>query len=230
MKFNTQTILGFFDSSQKSYIIPVYQRAYSWDRDQWKALLDDLKEQTQGGNDYFFGNILLETIIEDKEYEIIDGQQRLTTLTILIRSILDVLKDKIKDGEILDFTLEEKNTLYFKSGGNKKLRPVDYDRACYDALIIDGNNSFEVSTASQRKIKEAKFFFTKELQKETTETILKLLAKIESTQLNTITLAHKKDAALMFELQNNRGKDLTNMEKPRFTGSPDPASFDRKEK
>ena len=83
MKFNTQTILGFFDSSQKSYIIPVYQRAYSWDRDQWKALLDDLKEQTQGGNDYFFGNVLLETIIEDKEYEIIDGQQRLTTLTIL---------------------------------------------------------------------------------------------------------------------------------------------------
>lgn len=213
MKFYTQTILGFFDSSQKSYIIPVYQRAYSWDKDQWKALLDDLKEQTQGGNDYFFGNILLETIIEDKEYEIIDGQQRLTTLTILIRSILDVLKDKIKEGEKLDFTIEEKHTLYFKSGGNKKLRPVDYDRACYDALIIDGNNSFEVSTASQRKIKEAKVFFTKEFQKETTETILKLLAKIESTQLNTIALAHKKDAALMFELQNNRGKDLTNMEK-----------------
>ena len=230
MKFNTQTILGFFDSSQKSYIIPVYQRAYSWDKDQWKALLDDLKEQTQGGNDYFFGNILLETIIEDKEYEIIDGQQRLTTLTILIRSILDVLKDKIKDGEILDFTIEEKYALYFKSGGNKKLRPVEYDCACYDALIIDGTNSFEVSTASQRKIKEAKVFFTKELQKETTETILKLLVKIESTQLNTVTLFHKKDAALMFELQNNRGKDLTNMEKPRFTGSPDPSSFDRKEK
>lgn len=213
MKFYTQTILGFFDSSQKTYIIPVYQRAYSWDRDQWKALLDDLKEQTQGGNDYFFGNILLETIIEDKEYEIIDGQQRLTTLTILIRSILDVLKDRIKGGEILDFTIEEKNTLYFKSGGNKKLRPVDYDRACYDALIIDGNNSFEVSTASQRKIKEAKNFFVKEFQKETTESILKLLKKIESTQLNTIALVHKKDAALMFELQNNRGKDLTNMEK-----------------
>ncbi|MEY3499627.1 MAG: hypothetical protein RL308_1296, partial [Bacteroidota bacterium] len=120
--------------------------------------------------------------------------------------------------------------LYFKSGGNKKLRPVENDRACYDALIIDGNNSFEVSTASQKKIKEAKVFFTKELQKETIETILKLLAKIESTQLNTIAFAHKKDAALMFELQNNRGKDLTNMEKPRCAGSTDPSSFDRKEK
>lgn len=213
MKFYTQTILGFFDSSQKSYIIPVYQRAYSWDREQWKALLDDLKEQTQGGNDYFFGNILLETIKEDREYEIIDGQQRLTTLTILIRAILNILRERVKEGVEIDFTIEDKISLYFKSNGNKKLRPVDYDRACYDTLIIDGSDSFEVSTISQRKIKDAKIFFMKEFQKEKTETILKLLAKIESTQLNTIALAHKKDAALMFELQNNRGKDLTNMEK-----------------
>lgn len=213
MKFNTQTILGFFDSTQKSYVIPVYQRAYSWDKEHWKALFEDLMEQTQGDNDYFFGNILLETIIEDKEYEIIDGQQRLTTLTILIRSILDVLKERMNKGEKFDFTIEEKNSLYFKSGGNKKLRTVDYDRACYDTLIIEGNNSFEVSSVSQRKIKEAKVFFFKEFQKLSTELILKILNKVESTQLNTLALAHKKDAALMFELQNNRGKDLTNMEK-----------------
>src|SRR5665647_162847 len=101
MNFNKRTVLGLFDSSQKSFVIPVYQRAYSWDKDQWKALLDDLKEQIQGSNTYFFGNILLETITEDIEYEIIDGQQRLTTLTIFIRAILTVLKERQKEGDKL---------------------------------------------------------------------------------------------------------------------------------
>ena len=51
------TISDIFSPRKNLFAVPNYQRAYSWDREQWKALLDDLKEQTQGGNDYFFGNI-----------------------------------------------------------------------------------------------------------------------------------------------------------------------------
>ena len=213
MNFAKKTVLGLFDSSQKSFVIPVYQRAYSWEREQWKALLDDLKEQIQGHNTYFFGNILLETIKEDVEYEIIDGQQRLTTLTIFIRALLTVLAERKKEGEKIGFKISDKERLFFKDGGNKKLRPVSYDTACFDALIIDGKASFETASSSQKKIKDARTFFVKELQKEKTETLLSLLQKIEATQLTTIELQGKKDAALMFELQNNRGKDLTNMER-----------------
>ncbi len=140
MEFTRKTILGLFDSSQKQYVIPVYQRAYSWDREQWKALFDDLKEQIQGSNNYFFGNLLLETISKDKDYEIIDGQQRMTTLTIFIRSLLNVLAERIKAGENITINMESKIRLFLKDGGNKKIRPVDYDRACFDALIIDGTS------------------------------------------------------------------------------------------
>lgn len=213
MNFNKRTVKGLFDTSQKSFVIPVYQRAYSWDKDQWKALLDDLKEQIQGSNTYFFGNILLETITEDVEYEIIDGQQRLTTLTIFLRSMLMVLKERQKAGDKLEFKISEKERLYFKDGGNKKLRPVSYDTACFDALIIDGQPSFETASTSQKKIRDARIYFLKELQKEDTATLLSILKKVEATQLTTIELQGKKDAALMFELQNNRGKDLTNMER-----------------
>ncbi len=213
MNFNKRTVKGLFDTSQKSFVIPVYQRAYSWDRDQWKALLDDLKEQINGTNNYFFGNILLETINEDVEYEIIDGQQRLTTLTIFLRSILMVLRERQKAGDKLDFKISEKERLYFKDGGNKKLRPVSYDMACFDALIIDGKPTFEAASVSQRKIRDARNYFVKELLKEDTATLISILKKVESTQLTTIELEGKKDAALMFELQNNRGKDLTNMER-----------------
>jgi len=213
MNFNKRTVLGLFDSSQKSFVIPVYQRAYSWDKEQWKALLEDLKEQIQGSNTYFFGNILLETIQEDVEYEIIDGQQRLITLTIFIRSLLTVLVDRKREGAKFDFKISDKERLFFKDSGNKKLRPVSYDAACYDALIIDGKENFETASTSQKKIKEARTYFIKDFQKENTDTLLSLLKKIETTQLTTIELQGKKDAALMFELQNNRGKDLTNMER-----------------
>ncbi|MCU4177726.1 DUF262 domain-containing protein [Carboxylicivirga sp. N1Y90] len=213
MDFYRKTTLGLFDSSQKSFTIPVYQRAYSWEKPQWKTFLNDLIEQIEGGNNYFYGNLLLETIKKDVKYEIIDGQQRITTLTIFIRSILNVLATRKTESELKDFDFLTKETIFLKNGGNIKLRPVEYDRACYDALIVDNKDKYEVSTQSQERIKEAKGYFITELSKLPTEKILNILEKIEGTDLTVIELAGKKDSALMFELENNRGKDLTNMEK-----------------
>jgi len=213
MQFTPTTILGFFDSSQRSYEIPVYQRAYSWTKPNWTTFLEDLVEQLEGDNSYFYGNILLETIRKNRQYEIIDGQQRITTLTIFIRSLLNILESR-KNEEILnDFDFKEKIKIYIKNNGNIKLRPVEYDRACYDALIVDNNSKFQTNTPSQKKILDAKSFFENELNKLSTDKILELLEKIEDTELTLIELDNKKDSALMFELENNRGKDLTNMER-----------------
>src|SRR5690554_6729723 len=213
MDFYRKTTLGLFDSSQKSFIIPVYQRAYSWEKEQWETFLTDLTEQIEGENNYFFGNILLETLKKDAKYEIIDGQQRITTLTIFIRAILNVLANRKNDILLKEFDFQTKESIYLKNGGNIKLRPVEYDRACYDALIIDNQKKFETNTPSQVRIKEAKTFFVTELEKLKTDILLRVLTKIETTDLTIIELEGKKDSALMFELENNRGKDLTNMEK-----------------
>ncbi len=213
MQFSQKTILEFYDSSQKTFVIPVYQRAFSWDKREWSTFLNDIREQIHGDNDYFFGNILLETITPGRNYEIIDGQQRLTTLIIFIRAIIIVLADRMNNGEKIGIKIKEKEKIYFKNNGNIKLRPVDYDRACFDTLIISGKENFEVNTPSQNRIRDAKRFFIGELKAEETSTIVNILEKIESTQLTCIELSGKKDSALMFELQNNRGKDLTNMEK-----------------
>ena len=213
MEFKQTTILGFFDSSQKNYEIPVYQRAYAWDKKNWEMFLEDIVEQLNGDNNYFYGNILLETIKKDRNYEVIDGQQRLTTLTIFMRALINVLNQRTNDSLLNDFDIEEKVKIYIKNGGNIKLRPVEYDRACFDAIIVDNKDKFEFNTPSQKKIFEAKEFFTKKLTEMSTKKVLDIFEKIESTELTTIELTSKKDAALMFELQNNRGKDLTNMEK-----------------
>lgn len=212
MQFKQTTILGFFDSSQKHFVIPVYQRAYSWGKEQWSVFLNDLIEQTLGDNNYFYGNILLETIKKDIQYEIIDGQQRLTTLVIFFRALIDVLYDMEKQ-ERFDIDIKSKESIYLKNSGNIKLRTVEYDRACFDSLIIDGKKDFTPITPSQHKIKDAKEYFYTEIRKLSITEILKLIEKIESTEVTSIELNGKKDSALMFELQNNRGKDLTNMEK-----------------
>ena len=65
MQFRPTTVLGLFDSSQKHFVIPVYQRAYSWDLENWNTFLNDLKEQINGDNNYFYGNLLLETLKKD---------------------------------------------------------------------------------------------------------------------------------------------------------------------
>ena len=213
MQFIPNTVLGLFDSSQKSYEIPVYQRAYSWEKQNWKTFLDDLLEQVQGHNNYFFGNLLLEVISKNKKYEVIDGQQRITTLTIFMRSMLNVLKNRINDPVLSNFDYVGKESIYFKNSGNIKLRPVEYDRACFDALIIDNKNNFSVGTPSQKRIKSAKEYFEKELDKIDSLKLLEILDKTENTGLTIIELEGKKDSALMFELENNRGKELTNMEK-----------------
>ena len=213
MDFHSKTILGLFDSSQKSFIIPVYQRAYSWERDQWNAFLNDLLEQIEGNNNYFYGNILLETLKKDIRYEIIDGQQRITTLTIFIRSILNVLSKRKTEAILEEFDFRAKENIFLKNGGNIKLRPVEYDKACYDAIIIDNKNDFQISSPSQKRIRDAKNYFISELEKLSVEKVLKVLEKIESTDLTVIELGGKKDSALMFELENNRGKVLTDMEK-----------------
>jgi len=213
MQFIPNTVLGLFDSSQKSYEIPVYQRAYSWEKQNWKTFLDDLLEQVEGHNNYFFGNLLLEVISKNKKYEVIDGQQRITTLTIFMRSMLNVLKNRIDDPVLSDFDFGAKESIYFKNSGNIKLRPVEYDRACFDALIIDNKNNFSVGTPSQKRMKSAKEYFEKELDKIDSSKLLEILDKTENTDLTIIELEGKKDSALMFELENNRGKELTNMEK-----------------
>lgn len=209
MDFYRKSAFGLFDSSQKSFEIPVYQRAYSWEEEQWDAFLNDLLEQTEGDNNYFFGNILLETIRKDFLYEIIDGQQRITTLSIFVRALLNVLKER----KLENFDFQIKENVFLKNGGNIKLRPVEYDRLCYDSIIIDNLNKFETSSPSQNRIISAKKYFIKELSKIPTDKILNVLAKLESTNITVIELEGKKDSALMFELENNRGKDLTNMER-----------------
>lgn len=92
---NKQHIKEFFEG-EKQYTIPVYQRAYSWEESQWATFLEDLNEATKGGNHYFFGNVLLEKLENSPTNDIIDGQQRISTIIIFVRALVNVLETRKK--------------------------------------------------------------------------------------------------------------------------------------
>lgn len=221
MKFVEGTVSGFFGRSRISYSIPAYQRAYSWEDLQTKTFLEDLlnHKNSHETNPYCYGNILLETIAEEKKYEIIDGQQRITTLSIFLRALLNIIAEREKegvnfinsDGETISVEVEE--DIYFKDHGVIKLRPTAYDQACFDTIIIDNQQDFNCITPSQKRMLNAKKYFSDELKKLSNEDLISIFETVQNSIINRIELTGKKESALMFELQNNRGKDLTNLEK-----------------
>ncbi len=101
MKADATTLLEFFEQNQTNqFVIPIYQRVYSWEKEQCKQLWDDIIKT--GGNDqmngHFIGSIVF---VQDGIYTtnynellIIDGQQRLTTITLLFIALRDHLNDE----------------------------------------------------------------------------------------------------------------------------------------
>lgn len=208
MKPTESTLKEFFEGD-KQFFIPVYQRAYSWEESQWKTFLEDLEEATKGENHYFFGNVLLEKDGNNR-LDIIDGQQRLTTIIIFVRCLVNVLDSKGYDKEQLDYIKQD----YLENRKKPKLNALEYDGDYfYDVIIANSDNKHKSQTPSQERILKAKEFFTKELKNKEIAQLEEIFRAMQKAQIIKLEFSNKKDSVLMFELQNNRGKDLTNMEK-----------------
>lgn len=82
--------------SNVCYVIPKYQREYSWGKSQWEALLKDIQEE-QAGRGHFLGTIICintTTNVLEPRLELVDGQQRMTTISILLSTICELLGDR----------------------------------------------------------------------------------------------------------------------------------------
>lgn len=211
MKYIPQTIGGLF-SSKIQFYIPVYQRAYAWDKANWKTFLEDIQESSRHENNYSYGSILLKTIEQESKYDIIDGQQRITTLILFMRAMINVLNKRNDANEMSDF-IEELVEDYIVKKGKLRLEVVEYDRDCFRAVVSEGRDTYTPNSPSQSQIIAAINYFESELESLDTDALKHICQTINRTDITRIELDGEKEAALMFELQNNRGKDLTNLEK-----------------
>ena len=182
----------------KPFRIPLYQRPYEWDRDNVEALIKDINESK---GKYFIGNIIVE---ERNSYlDLIDGQQRLTTIYLLCKIIgKNYFKLSYEIREELQNFLEEKIVLHNENMEDfqrklNRLKSSIKDENRSDIYRIVDNLENIINTV--RTLKGETSSIKKELEK--------LLEKIE---LSITFLPKTVDPVKYFETMNSRGKQLEN--------------------
>lgn len=202
------TIHSLFDGT-KVFRIPQYQRAYAWEEKQLQEFCDDFETQFVG-KDYFFGTILVREEESQDEFEIIeivDGQQRITTLMIYMKLILDRLTSLGDEVDLLMAT-------YVRYGGRYKLHVLQDDHEFFAAYILQDNDGSEfIRTPSQRRLWEAKKYLRERVESYSLETLQQLVTKVRRTKLLTYSVEDNAEATLIFETTNDRGRPLSNLEK-----------------
>lgn len=210
--------IGEIFSDNYSFEIPPYQRPYAWEEEQARELLSDLfnaMDNTQvSGNIYFLGSIVLIKVPSVPQSKVIDGQQRLTTLTIL----LSVLRDLTTD---LETRIERRGYIFQKGSADKgtedrfrlALRPRDvaFFRKHVQNPDATGNLPDPTSLAgSERCIVENTLYFRRELGKLDEARRNKLVAFIVQRCFLVVVAVPTPDAARrIFTVLNARGLDLT---------------------
>ena len=122
----------------KTYVVPPYQRDYSWKRDQWEDLWNDIEIINSTGNVHYMGSIVLQNMGE-KKFHVIDGQQRFSTLTLIVLAIINQLKALI--AKEIDVEKNEKRILILK---RKFIGDEDPGSLTYSSKLKlnENNNSF----------------------------------------------------------------------------------------
>ncbi|MGL2472981.1 DUF262 domain-containing protein [Helicobacter pylori] len=161
MKATQSTINDFFALTGTIFSIPVYQRNYTWEEENCEKLLQDIVGISQNKKTHFMGSItyILHLIDDEKslrklqEFVIIDGQQRITTIMLLLKAI----ETKIPNEGIK----KEIDGLLNLTGQRLRLKPIKSDKEAFD--LVMQNRSHELQGISH--IRDNYRFFTKELDK-----------------------------------------------------------------
>ena len=204
-----QTLL---DGNQQ-YRVPLYQRRYQWKKENWEQLWEDLLEiyalPSPRKHNHFIGSVVTQQIStapeEVNRYTLIDGQQRMTTLFILLSVIRSRAEDKLAE-EIYDDCLVNKHR---EGDGHNKLMPTQKDRSAFVSVI----NGEEPPTDGTR-IPEAWIYFNKALDQgdnEGNKIDLRKLHRCIVSRLDmvSILLDERDNPYRIFESLNNTGLPLS---------------------
>lgn len=213
MDAKATTLLKFFEENQNNqFVIPIYQRLYSWKKEQCEQLWDDIIKI--GGNDkangHFIGSILY--VRDDNTHSspllIIDGQQRLTTITLLFIALRNHLSEEV---EILEKFSREKIESYLINSGNdgdKKFRLILSESDKDTLLSLIDKDKRKPSELSLKIVENFKLF--EKWISENTDKLETIFKGLEKLMIVWIALKKEKDdPQLIFESMNSKGIELT---------------------
>ena len=216
MKGDGIFLFSYLEGPNNRYVIPVYQRRYDWKIENCKQLYDDLIRLTKSKGTHFFGSIVSDVKGGGAitEFHIIDGQQRLTTVTLLLLAIAKLVEEgKAKSNEI-DLRDQIMERFVISKWANKdnriKLIPVKRDRqALYNLIFEDREDYIENSNLTIN----FKYFYDR--LKKDSAIIDEIYFAIQRLQVISITLDRDDDAQLIFESLNSTGLALSEGDKIR---------------
>ena len=206
------------------YAIPRYQREYTWGKNQWENLFDDVLENDPS---YFLGSIICinqsTDVLSVQKLELVDGQQRLTTLSLLFAAVYHALKshETDLDDEQRVELINLKRKLVLKKGDDQiRLIPQiqNNNNQDYRAVLADIGVISECDVpayAGNRKIFRAYRYFQDRIDEiangrsNRLGTMMEFLDKVSHACLVKIEVASHADAYTLFESLNNRGMPLT---------------------
>ncbi|PKH88915.1 DUF262 domain-containing protein [Colwellia sp. Bg11-28] len=220
----TDTFGGIIKGDNK-FKVPLYQRDYSWNKTHWNDLWLDIEANRHNDSKHYMGSVVLVSK-HKKQYDIIDGQQRLTTLTILVLAVVDTLKDLVKREIDVENNEKRIDLLITDFIGKKSLSSLNYENKI--ELNESNNPFFSTYLTNFRKpvnikseIKSNKLLFDcfnyyKDLIKEEIfkdDDVSSLISFVEyisdSLLFIQITATDDLSAYLIFETLNDRGLDLS---------------------
>ena len=210
---NTKTLAGLFQpDSDTSYNVPVYQRNYSWKEEQIETLFNDIDQEDKG---YYVGNLLIYTSNNDNN--IIDGQQRLTTLSLLLLGVYENLL-KFEESEEIDVSQKKK---IFQSLGDisrfllindeeVRMKLLDNDKKVWEDLTLILQDKKPGGWKRYTLFKRYAYVRDQLIGKiETLESLLNFLTKLKNVVLLEIAVPDLSDSYQVFASLNSKGLPLT---------------------
>ena len=146
MKADNINFREFITAGRRTFTIPVYQRNYEWKEPECAKLFSDIQTVMGENTSHFVGTIVYVTSDSNptwSEYTVIDGQQRITTVMLLLKAIHDLTDDEAVKDEIWDDYLTNKRAKEEKY--RLKLKPIESDYAAWSD-VIDGNEPSNTSS------------------------------------------------------------------------------------
>lgn len=221
---NTISFSGII-AGDNIYQVPLFQRDYSWKEDNWDDLWLDLSNAIEAKTRHYMGSIVL-IKKDNKIFEVIDGQQRLTTLSILALSCIRIINDLIENGIDIEDNKERKDILMRKFVGFKspkslmfapKVKLNKLNDPIYSSYLIQFDKVPNISREpiTNKGLVLAYDYFYKKLKSEifkegSTEELIDFIEFIgDNLQFIQITVVDELNAYLVFETLNDRGIPLT---------------------
>ncbi len=187
--------------SNKQFVIPVYQRNYSWTDSQCQLLLDDIKRIYDGEyENHFLGSLIYKVEQGNSNLaNIIDGQQRITTMFLLCKAIMDVTNEERYKTEMSEILINR-----FTKESN--LVPVKSDNEVYESVL---NNTLELITHKENRIYQNYKFFVHYFETNHFE-ISKYINALTKLEVVVMELHERDNPQVIFESINSTGLSLTN--------------------